>query len=968
MKKIVFLLFFVFSISQSWAVGFSDSVTVGLPTTAGVQSFVFKLSQPAPAVGVYQATLLFAASQERNNLFHQAFGSEAALAFSTTSKVALVLVRGNSDTSFAQLSSPAVLADSVRAGLTRLGQRSNHPELTNTPLFPAGFAKASRFAIAVASALPNRTAAFASIRAYRVDAFAGASVATIPHLVLTGEVSGPDVRNNAGVFFSNQLRTAVLARRAAGELIEQSVEMNASQSTMKAKSWTYLFTYIAKAMEKRIPAGSNPLAGPVSLTAVSAASGFFGQSQVWNNFKSANYSTGAALPAASSFWLFDQAHAAAWKAFHVTNFDSVAISPLPLPAVPYCSGQRPSAINARFTINPTVQVDPTNFYRMEISDITGNFDHPIFSARYFGTTSSASQLDSIKEAVISDNLNYATKVPTPTVKRYRIRVVSSKPYMESANTGELDINFCGPLGGEPRVYLSNVRPFKQFYNRGDSVSVTIYKNPSANFQYTPGNVVRIELSNKNYDFTAGLTTVMYSGIPPFTAANVLDSFTVKFKLPDTLSFGNRYRLKPFLEGIPASQGRQTSGNGHDITIVPNQSSNQIEINTTAISDIQQTSVKSGGVVLFDGGSPITGKGVVWSTTPAPTTALTTKTSDGTGSGSFISSVTGLSPGQTYYLRAYATNASTTKYGAELSFTTLIPDQVPGLSTDSVISITQTTAISGGNVLIEGGSAITARGVCWGTSPNPIISVGGQNQTGDGVGVGTFISNLSGLTAGTTYYIRSYATNTLGTGYGNQRTFTTVSIAVQAPSVTSNNVTQLAGGLTCDSVRAGGNVTFDGGAAITERGVVWDVNPAPTIALSTKIAVGSGTGGFTAKIGNLLPQTGYYFRAYGTNSAGTGYGDEVAFTTCVSVDDLISSKVDMAVYPNPAGEQLFIQTVKHLKSSNVSVKNLEGKEIKLELLPESNGRIVLKTSNLKPGVYFIKAQFEDGSISTMKFLK
>jgi len=122
MKKFVLLLFLVFSIFRSWAAGFSDSVTVGLPTTAGIKSFVFKLSQPTPAVAVYQATLFLAVSQERNSLLHQAFTSTESFAFSSLSKVAFVLVRGTSDTSFAQLNSPSVLADSVLAGLTRLGQ------------------------------------------------------------------------------------------------------------------------------------------------------------------------------------------------------------------------------------------------------------------------------------------------------------------------------------------------------------------------------------------------------------------------------------------------------------------------------------------------------------------------------------------------------------------------------------------------------------------------------------------------------------------------------------------------------------------------------------------------------------------------------------------------------------------------------------------------------------------------------
>jgi hypothetical protein len=102
--------------------------------------------------------------------------------------------------------------------------------------------------------------------------------------------------------------------------------------------------------------------------------------------------------------------------------------------------------------------------------------------------------------------------------------------------------------------------------------------------------------------------------------------------------------------------------------------------------------------------------------------------------------------------------------------------LPNVTTTTVTSITATSAISGGNVTSQGGSIVTARGVCYGTSPNPTLS---NSFTTNSAGTGTFTSNLTGLTQNTTYYVRAYATNSFGTAYGIQRTFTTLT----APSVT-----------------------------------------------------------------------------------------------------------------------------------------------------------------------------------------
>jgi hypothetical protein len=123
----------------------------------------------------------------------------------------------------------------------------------------------------------------------------------------------------------------------------------------------------------------------------------------------------------------------------------------------------------------------------------------------------------------------------------------------------------------------------------------------------------------------------------------------------------------------------------------------------------------------------------------------------------------------YYIRAYATNSAGTAYGTEISFTTFI---LPTLSTTSLSAIKSTAATSGGNITTDGGNAITERGVCWNTTGSPTIL---SAKSSNGTGTGTFTSSITGLTAGATYYVRAYATNNIGTVYGNQLSFYAISI-------------------------------------------------------------------------------------------------------------------------------------------------------------------------------------------------
>jgi Protein of unknown function (DUF1566) len=201
-----------------------------------------------------------------------------------------------------------------------------------------------------------------------------------------------------------------------------------------------------------------------------------------------------------------------------------------------------------------------------------------------------------------------------------------------------------------------------------------------------------------------------------------------------------------------------------------------------------------------------------------------------------------------------------------------------LSTASVTGITDTSATCGGNITSDGGSAVTARGLCWDIHSTPTLGSSTTFST-TGSGTGVFTGSMMSLTKGTVYYVRAYATNSAGTAYGDEQVFTTTATppVVAVPSVTTNAVTTITG----ISAVSGGNVTSDGNSVVFARGVCWSIHAAPTDT-SYRTSDGRGTGSFTSNLSSLLPGTTYHVRAFATNSAGTGYGAELVFTTSFSI--------------------------------------------------------------------------------------
>lgn len=313
------------------------------------------------------------------------------------------------------------------------------------------------------------------------------------------------------------------------------------------------------------------------------------------------------------------------------------------------------------------------------------------------------------------------------------------------------------------------------------------------------------------------------------------------------------------------------------------------VSTSNYSTISADSVKGGGNVMSDGGSPVTARGLVWSTSPNPTISLSTKTIDGSGLGTFssiIGGLTSITDSTSYYVRAYATNINGTAYGEEISL--IVFNKLPKISGYGVsfdcYNITVRTEI------IYSVSPITSKGIVWSNRPNPTILL--LTKTNEGSGLESFTSSIKGLKPFDTLYIRSYVTNSYGTNYGYE-----IKIIPNYPKVITTTAT-----ISFNTLVSGGNIQFDYSSSnwwwcgVTARGVVWSQSEVPTISLPTKTVNGSGTGNFNSYIFDLKPNTTYYIRAYATINDSTIYGkiDTVKTRTWVNCPSNIKD-IDNNIY-------------------------------------------------------------------------
>ena len=336
-----------------------------------------------------------------------------------------------------------------------------------------------------------------------------------------------------------------------------------------------------------------------------------------------------------------------------------------------------------------------------------------------------------------------------------------------------------------------------------------------------------------------------------TAENGLGDFSITIS---GLQWGTTYYVRSYaVNSVGTAYGDETSFTTWTLPI----------ITTNATTNVTDVSVDCGGTIVSDGGTTITEKGLCWSNSTNPTVEKEKLILNGE---TFSGTITGLTDGVVYYVRAYATNAVGTAYGEERAFTTLT---VPTVETYNAENVSYTTATAKAKVVADGGTIVTERGFCYSTSnTNPTLS---DNKITVGNGTGNFNYNFTGLSDNTTYYIRSYATNSVGTAYGSTINFTTTEIT--APTVAVTTATNVS----YTSVTLGGNITNDNGATVTERGVCYGTSTNPTIN-DNKVTAENGTGPFTVSVANLVDGVTFYACAYAINERGITYGEAVSFTT------------------------------------------------------------------------------------------
>ena len=186
------------------------------------------------------------------------------------------------------------------------------------------------------------------------------------------------------------------------------------------------------------------------------------------------------------------------------------------------------------------------------------------------------------------------------------------------------------------------------------------------------------------------------------------------------------------------------------------------VETLAATDITTTSAILHGNITYDGGTEITARGFYWGTAADNLSQMVSAES---GAGTYSVEITGLSIGNTYYYCAFATNGAGTAIGEVMSFAILVPT----VQTNAATSITTTEATLNGNVISDGGATVTSRGFYYGTSASNLTQ-----SVQCGGGTGEFATTLTGLNIGTTYYYKTYATNSSWTSYGDVLSFTTTS--------------------------------------------------------------------------------------------------------------------------------------------------------------------------------------------------
>lgn len=205
-------------------------------------------------------------------------------------------------------------------------------------------------------------------------------------------------------------------------------------------------------------------------------------------------------------------------------------------------------------------------------------------------------------------------------------------------------------------------------------------------------------------------------------------------------------------------------------------------------------------------------------------------------------------------------------------------------TDISVAVNYITALSGGIITSDNGLPITERGICWSNNHNPTTI---DNIIKNDSNLTKFSCDILYLQSNSTYYIRGFATNAAGTGYGNELELATTNLPILAKIVIRTK-TSTNGSFSC-------LIVDSCGYPINSRGICWSKDINPTIDLTTKTIDGKGIGSFTSTIVNFDAATTYYVRAYASNVKGTTYSNEIIFNTIGANSGTPVTDIDGNIY-------------------------------------------------------------------------
>lgn len=290
------------------------------------------------------------------------------------------------------------------------------------------------------------------------------------------------------------------------------------------------------------------------------------------------------------------------------------------------------------------------------------------------------------------------------------------------------------------------------------------------------------------------------------------------------------------------------------------------VTTTSVREITTTTAVSGGEITDDGGAAIITKGICWNTSDNPTLE-NNKTTENLNSASFTSYLSQLTPGTSFFVRAYATNNAGTAYGTSVSFKTLGDKPLSTASNASEILTTSAT-LSG---IVNPNSLTATVSFEYGLTTSYGSSVSAsQSPLSGGSDVNVSVS-LTGINPGKTYHFRIKSENSLGITYSDDKTFTTLG---QIPAITTIDPSSIS--ISSVKLNSSVNPNYLTTSVIFEWGI--DSNYGNTVIPAQSPINGSTSISLSVDLSDLTKGTKYYYQITATNELGTTHTTGLTFTT------------------------------------------------------------------------------------------